>query len=161
MNTTEAVRVPMAVGVNVTLIVQLAFTATEGAQLSFSTKSLALEPVTWTLEKLQAADPPFVTEAVPPVDEPTATLPKLTVLGFGTKFAIVTETVELPPPPPHDIDHRAKAKQDAARVIAMLRSRRSGFTTILPSPLGRCPLRPWFGTEPHLIPCHRPDKGST
>jgi hypothetical protein len=56
----DAVRVPLAAGVKVTLIVQLAPAATEPPQLLVWTKSLALVPVTARLEMLKAALPELV-----------------------------------------------------------------------------------------------------
>jgi len=49
---TEAVRAPMAVGVNVTVIVQLFFAAKDGVQVFVSAKSPELVPVTAILVKL-------------------------------------------------------------------------------------------------------------
>ncbi len=70
----------------------------------------------------QVCDPPFVTVADPVSDAATAIFGKGMGLGLGTKFATVTVTAVLLPPPPQDIDHRAMAKQDTARMIAILRS---------------------------------------
>jgi hypothetical protein len=54
---TEAVRLPLAEGVNVTLIVQLAPAATLDPQLLVCAKSLALVPVSARLEMLKAELP--------------------------------------------------------------------------------------------------------
>ena len=54
---TEAVRLPLADGVNVTLIVQLPPAATELPQSLVSEKSLAFVPVTVTLVMLKAPLP--------------------------------------------------------------------------------------------------------
>ena len=54
---TEAVRLPLADGVNVTLIVQLPPAATELPQVSVSEKSLAFMPVTVMLVMLRAPLP--------------------------------------------------------------------------------------------------------
>ena len=53
----EAVRLPLAAGVKVTLIVQLALAATELPQVLVWAKSLALAPVSARLEMLKAALP--------------------------------------------------------------------------------------------------------
>lgn len=52
MIVTEALRAPMAVGVNVTVIVQLFFAANDGVQVFVSAKSLELVPVIAILVKL-------------------------------------------------------------------------------------------------------------
>ena len=54
---TEAVRLPLAAGLNVTLIVQLAPAATELPQVLVCAKSLALVPVRARLVMLKAALP--------------------------------------------------------------------------------------------------------
>ena len=54
---TEAVRLPLAEGLNVTLIVQLALAATELPQVLVCAKSLALVPVSARLEMLKAELP--------------------------------------------------------------------------------------------------------
>ena len=54
---TEAVRLPLAAGVNVTLIVQLLPAATELPQVLVCAKSLALVPVSARLVMLKAALP--------------------------------------------------------------------------------------------------------
>ena len=54
---TEAVRLPLADGVNVTLIGQLPSAATELPQVLVSEKSLAFVPVTVMLVMLKAALP--------------------------------------------------------------------------------------------------------
>ena len=54
---TEAVRLPLAVGVKVTLMVQLPPAATELRQVLVWAKSPALVPVTATLEMFKAAFP--------------------------------------------------------------------------------------------------------
>jgi hypothetical protein len=54
---TEAVRLPLAVGVKVTLMVQLPPAATELPQVLVCAKSPALVPATATLEMLKAAFP--------------------------------------------------------------------------------------------------------
>src|SRR2546421_9536398 len=61
---TLALRVPLAVGVNVTLMVQLALIASELEQLSVSLKSLVLAPVTAILLILSASVPLFVSVTV-------------------------------------------------------------------------------------------------
>ena len=57
---TVAVRVPVAAGVNVTLIVQLPPAATELPQVLVLLKSLAFAPVTEMLVMLRLAFPVFV-----------------------------------------------------------------------------------------------------
>ena len=57
---TEAVRPPLAAGVKVTLMVQLAPAATELPQLFVGAKSLALAPETAMLLTLKAALPELV-----------------------------------------------------------------------------------------------------
>ena len=57
---TEAVRVPAAAGVNVTLIVQLLFAATELPQVLVWLKSLAFVPVSEMLVMLKLAFPVFI-----------------------------------------------------------------------------------------------------
>jgi hypothetical protein len=57
---TEAVRVPLAEGVKVTLIVQLVPAATELPQVLVRAKSLALAPVSAMLVILNAALPELV-----------------------------------------------------------------------------------------------------
>ena len=54
---TAALRVPLAAGVNVTLIVQLAPAATLDPQLLVCAKSLGFVPVSARLEMLKAALP--------------------------------------------------------------------------------------------------------
>ena len=56
----EAVRVPGAVGANVTLIVQLPPGATELPQMLGSKKSPALVPATWMLLMVKVAFPVLV-----------------------------------------------------------------------------------------------------
>ena len=57
---TDPARLPLAEGVNVTLIVQLPPAATELPQLLLCAKSLAFVPVTARLLMISAAFPPFV-----------------------------------------------------------------------------------------------------
>lgn len=64
VNTTEAVRAPAALGVNVTLSVHCAEGARVEPQVLVSEKSLALGPVTWTLEMFKVAVPTFVRVSV-------------------------------------------------------------------------------------------------
>jgi hypothetical protein len=61
---TVAVRVPAAVGVNVTLIVQLLLAATELPQVVVSGKSLGLAPVTTKLVMPKSVLPLFVKATV-------------------------------------------------------------------------------------------------
>ena len=70
---TEAVRVPAAAGVNVTLIVQLLFAATELPQVLVWLKSLAFVPVSEMLVMLKLAFPVFIrTTACAALVVPTA-----------------------------------------------------------------------------------------
>ena len=75
---TDAVREPPAVGLNVTLMVQLAFTARVAAHVLVSPKSPALVPVTLIELIVMVALPVFVsvTDCAALV-EPTSWLPKL------------------------------------------------------------------------------------
>ena len=57
---TEAVRVPVAVGLKVTLMVQLAPAATLDPQVLVSEKSPLLAPVTEMLVTLRLAEPVFI-----------------------------------------------------------------------------------------------------
>jgi hypothetical protein len=61
---TEAVRFPLAVGVNVTLIVQLPAAATELPQVFVSAKSPAFVPVIAMLVMLKAALPVLLSATV-------------------------------------------------------------------------------------------------
>jgi hypothetical protein len=79
---TEAVRLPLAVGSKVTLIVQLPPAATERPQLLLWAKSPALAPVTAMLETLNAALPLLARVAVSvPPGVPTGWFPKERLLG--------------------------------------------------------------------------------
>jgi hypothetical protein len=60
----EAVRVPAALGVKVTLNVHWADGASEEPQLLVEEKSPALGPVTWMLERVKVTLPAFVNVAV-------------------------------------------------------------------------------------------------
>ena len=60
MNTTEAVRVPVALGANVTASVHCAEGASEEPQLLVRVKSEVLEPVIWTLVRVKVALPSLV-----------------------------------------------------------------------------------------------------
>jgi hypothetical protein len=64
VNTTEAVRVPVEVGVKVTLSVHWADGASEEPQVLVEAKSPPLGPVTWMLEMLKVALPEFVNVAL-------------------------------------------------------------------------------------------------
>ncbi len=79
---TEAVRLPLAVGSKVTLIVQLPPAATELPQVLVSAKSPALAPVTAMLETLNAALPLLARVAVSvPLAVPTGWFPKERLLA--------------------------------------------------------------------------------
>jgi hypothetical protein len=74
---TDAVRLPLAVGSKVTLIVQLAPTASELPQLLVWAKSPALAPVIVTLEIFRVEAPVLLRVAVPvPLVVPTGWFPK-------------------------------------------------------------------------------------
>ena len=78
----EAVSLPLAVGVNVTLIVQLAPAASELPQVLVWAKALALAPVIATLVMLNVAVPLFVRVTVEAaLLVPTAWLLKETLVG--------------------------------------------------------------------------------
>lgn len=117
VNTTAAVRVPAALGVNVTLSVHWLEAESEEPQVLVKLKSPALAPVTWMLENVKVALPTLINVAdAAALVVPTAWLAKVTVVGLIEKLAVETLTTTVPPPPPQDMDPRAIAIQAAARI---------------------------------------------
>lgn len=117
VNTTAAVRVPAALGVNVTLSVHWLEAESEEPQVLVKLKSPALAPVTWMLENVKVALPTLINVAdAAALVVPTAWLAKVTVVGLIEKPAVETGTTTVPPPPPQDMDPRAIAIQAAARI---------------------------------------------
>src|SRR5271157_1905606 len=93
---TEADRLALAVGSNVTLTVQLAPAATEVPQVLVCAKSPALAPVSAMLERLKAAAPPLVRVAVSvPLLVFTAWLPNERLLGDRLAVAEVPVPLRL------------------------------------------------------------------
>src|SRR5271157_5953949 len=93
---TEADRLALAVGSNVTLTVQLAPAATEVPQVLVCAKSPALAPVSAMLERLKAAAPPLVRVAVSvPLLVFTAWLPNERLLGDKLTVAEVPVPLRL------------------------------------------------------------------
>ena len=84
----EAVRPPMAVGVNRTTMVQLAPTASELPQLLFCVKSLELAPVTAIPEMLRAVPPVLANVSVRPA--------LIMATGWFKKFRLPGDRLALP-----------------------------------------------------------------
>jgi hypothetical protein len=97
---TEAVRLPLADGVNVTLIGQLPPAAAELPQVLVSEKSLAFVPVTVMLVMLKAALPVLLRVTVcAALVIPTGWLPKPRLVGKRlTTGAVPVEAVDVPVP---------------------------------------------------------------
>ncbi len=99
---TAAVRVPLAAGVKVTLIVQLAPAGTELPQVLVWAKSLAFVPVIARLEIPKAALPELFTMTVCALLElSTGRLPKLRLAGdrFTARESAAIGTAAVVPPP--------------------------------------------------------------
>jgi hypothetical protein len=97
---TEAVRLPLAVGVNMTLIVQLLPAPTELPHVFVSAKSPAFAPVIAMLDRLKAALPVLLRVMVwGALVEPTAWFPKARLVGERLTLGSNGGGV-LPPPPP-------------------------------------------------------------
>jgi len=95
---TEAVRLPLADGVNVTLIGQLPSAATELPQVLLSEKSLAFVPVTVMLVMLKGALPVLLRVTVcAPLVVPTGWLPKPRLVGERLTTGAVA-AVDVPVP---------------------------------------------------------------
>jgi hypothetical protein len=124
----EILRVPLrvsaAVGVKVTLTVQLAPAATELPQLLDSVKSLALVPVTARFVILTEELPVLarVTDCGL-LDRSRGWLPKFRLTGdkFNAGVLAVLGTACVAPPPPHEADKMASAIMATRRVAAILR----------------------------------------
>src|SRR5207244_8439377 len=82
-----ALRVPLAVGLKLTLIVQLAPAANELPQLVVREKSPALVPVIAMLLMVKLVVPTFVSTVFAELVLPMATVPKFKLLGES--FAVV------------------------------------------------------------------------
>jgi len=97
---TEAVRLPLAEGVNATLMVQLAPAATELPHVLVWAKSLALVPVSTRLVMFKGALPELLRVAVCGVLlVPTDRLPKARLVGERpSSGAVGVEAVSLPVP---------------------------------------------------------------
>ena len=107
-------RVPVAVGIKITLTVQLFPAGTLVAQLFVWVKS----PVAVILEIVSAALPVLVrvTDCAALL-VPTDWLPNVTVVGVVEMPAVETGASSvLPPPPPQDMDNRANAKKAVATI---------------------------------------------
>jgi hypothetical protein len=87
-------------------------------------KSPALEPATWTLERLNVALPTLVKVVRNGVLVlPTLWLAKEMFVELKEKPGAGAETTSVLPAPPHDMDHRAMAMQAVARIAAFPRLR--------------------------------------
>ena len=116
MNTTEAVLVPAALGVNVTLRVHCADGAREEPQVFVRVKSAELGPVRTMPEKVNVALPTLINVAdCAALVVPTAWLENVTVVELMENPAVETGTTTLPPPPPQFVDHRARTRLKVAR----------------------------------------------
>lgn len=116
MNTTEAVLVPAALGVNVTLRVHCAEGAREEPQVFVRVKSAELGPVRTMPEKVNVALPTLINVAdCAALVVPTAWLENVTVVELMENPAVETGTTTLPPPPPQFVDHRVRTRLKVAR----------------------------------------------
>jgi hypothetical protein len=119
---TSAVRVPVAVGWKVTVIVQLAPAAMVDPQLVVCAKSPGFVPEISMLEMLTVELPTFVTVLVwAALVVPTAWLPKVTVGGLTESPDVEAgSAMALPaPPPPQDVASMATAMHAVASIIAL------------------------------------------
>jgi hypothetical protein len=124
---TAAVRVPLAAGLKVTLIAQLAPAATLEPQLLDWVKSPALAPDTAMLLTLKSALPELVRVIVcADVVAPTAWLANARLEGErpGADRPRVSATLTLPPPP-QDVANMAIATQSVLIIIAVQRLSRT------------------------------------
>ena len=139
VNTTEAVRVPAALGANATASVHCAEDAREAPQLLVKVKSAALEPVSWTLVKVKVALPSFVKVADRgELVEPTLWLAKLRVVELKEKLGVAVATSSvLPAPPPQDMDHKPTEMHVAAKMAAFSRRRRRNLASITNASMAR------------------------
>ena len=116
VNITEAVLVPAALGVKVTLRVHSAEGAREEPQVFVRLKSAELGPVSWILEKVNVALPTLSNVAdCAALVVPTAWLENVTVVELMENPAVETGTTTLLPPPPQFVDHKARARLKVAR----------------------------------------------
>ena len=118
---TEAVRVPVAVGWKITLIVQLAPAATLDPQLFVCAKSLGFIPASAMLERLKSALPALVRVMVwgalmAPMGWLSIVMLVVERLGAGAAPEAGLAMALLPPP--QDVDNRAIAIQAVARITA-------------------------------------------
>ena len=120
---TEAVRVPAAVGVNVTLRVHWEDGDSKAPQVFVNAKSPELGPASSMLVKVNVAFPTFVNVAVRgALVLPTAWVPtKVMVAVLMEKPAVETGTAAVLPPPAHDTHHKTMARHTAVRIVAWRR----------------------------------------
>jgi hypothetical protein len=140
---TEAVRVPVAVGWKVTLIVQLAPAATLDPQLFVCAKSLGFVPASAMLEMFKSALPALVRVMVwGALKAPMGWLSivMLVVERLGAGAAPEAGLAMALPPPPQDMANMATAMQTVASITAVPRSSSSspvfmdGFSSFLAPP---------------------------
>jgi hypothetical protein len=118
---TSAVRVPVAVGRKVTVIVQLAPAAIVDPQFVVCEKSEGFVPASVMLEMSKLELPTFVTIFVcAALVVPTAWLPKVTTAGLieSPDGEAVSAVALVPAPPPQDDAKKATARQAVANIIA-------------------------------------------
>jgi hypothetical protein len=117
---TAAVRVPVAAGLKVTLMVQLAPAATLDPQLFVSAKSLELAPESAMLLRLKSAFPELVKVTTwAAVAVPTAWLAKARLVGERLVVGELAAPLKFaPPPPPQDVANIAIATQTEMTIIA-------------------------------------------
>ena len=120
----EADRLPLAVGVKVTLVGHLPPAATELPKVLAWAKSPALVPAITTLVRVKVALPSLVrvTDRGALV-LPMLWWPKLRVVELKEKPGVVAGTSSVLPAPPQDIEPSATAMQAVVRIMAFRRSR--------------------------------------
>jgi hypothetical protein len=117
VNTTEAVRVPAALGEKLAVSVHCADADSEEPQLFVNLKSAAAEPVTWTLERVRVVLPTFVNvtrrgELV----APTFWLANFSAVLLREKPGVGAGTTSALPPPPQDMDPTTMTEQKIATI---------------------------------------------
>ena len=127
----EAVRLPLAEGVNVTLIVQWAPAASDLPQVLVSAKLLPLVPVRARLVMLKAALPVFLRVTVCAVlVVPTCWLPKARLVGLTAVAPLRKKGGACGLPRALSVMLKASAMQAVERITAVARCRRTALVSM-------------------------------